>query len=273
MDAALNQSTTTATSDNWRPSLDEHDPSLKAAADACAQFIGEMEAKQTGRWLTINGEAGCGKTMLARQVYLRAVACNPGNSPLWVDLNQKPGITAKRRPRCVWLDAAEMAERMKGGEYDLPEYLADDFLVVLDDMGAVRDKTDFLADATYRLCQQRREGWTIFTSNLTMAEIAARIDERVASRLIRDRNVQVRITAGDYALKRDKRKTEPVKTEVAVEILREPLKWREWLETAYSGESWADSAKKIGWAGMPHIWRAKICREITQKVGFYEDQY
>jgi DNA replication protein DnaC len=260
--------TTPRSADSWRPTLDEHESTLRNAADACAQLIAEMESGASPRWLTLNGEAGCGKTMLARQVYIRSLPLNPGGAALWVDPEQMAGGRAKRRPRCVWLDAGEMAERMKGGEFDLPEYLADDFLVVLDDLGAARDKTDFMADAVYRLCQQRRESWTLFTSNLTMREIAERVDERVASRLIRDRNVHVRITAGDYALKAKKPTTRADNQPIGVQTYPRPQNWENWLKTAYKedfeGRGWAHTAICLGWEQMPSIWRQKIAREFGE---------
>lgn len=179
--------------DAWRPTLDAHHPSLNEAAEAAARFVAEIASGAPPRWLTLSGVAGCGKTMLAEQIGRAAMPHNPGNVNLW----QSP----RRRPKVVWMDATKFASRIKSGEeYDLPEYLGDDFLVVFDDLGTARDKTDYVADATYRFCNARREGWTVFTTNLTLGEISAKVDERVASRLIRDRNQMLRITAPDYAL-------------------------------------------------------------------------
>jgi DNA replication protein DnaC len=84
-------------------------------------------------------------------------------------------------------------------QYDLPEYLAHEWLVLFDDLGAKRDGKDVLADAIMRLANQRLGKWTLWTTNLSLDEIAKRIDARVSSRLIRDENRLVTITAGDYA--------------------------------------------------------------------------
>lgn len=157
-----------------------------------------MAARATPRWLTLSGVAGCGKTMLATMLFNEAKKHNPAGDGLWID----PTGRGARRPKNVWLDASRFADRMKEGEFDLPEYLVDDWLVVMDDLGASRDKTSFVADATYRFCNARRDKWTIFTTNLTLPEISERIDERVASRLIRDNNALISIRAGDYAMAR-----------------------------------------------------------------------
>jgi DNA replication protein DnaC len=97
------------------------------------------------------------------------------------------------------MTSTEFADSCRG-DFGLPEYLADDFLVAIDDLGAARDTTNFVADAIYRLANSRIGRWTIFTSNLNLADVATKIDERVASRMIRDRNVVHRIAAGDYAM-------------------------------------------------------------------------
>ena len=165
-----------------------------AARDAAARFIADMSVGHEPYWLTLLGVPGTGKTFLAKQTFEQTRPYNPGNSALW--------IGPKHRPYCMWLDASRFGERMKDGEYNLPETLTDDWCICLDDLGAQRDKSDFIADGIYRLCLRRVGKWTIFTSNLTLDEISARVDDRVASRLVRDENKVVTLDCGDYALRR-----------------------------------------------------------------------
>lgn len=159
-----------------------------------------MSAKGPPRWLTFTGVAGCGKTMLARQIFAQARSYSPGNVAIW-HAGEGYYREENRRPECVWLEAAVFSSRMKEGEYDLPEYLKPDWIVCLDDLGASRDKSDFIADGIYRFCNARLGRWTLFTTNLTLEELADRIDQRVVSRLIRDQNAVCQIKAGDYAMK------------------------------------------------------------------------
>lgn len=196
--------------DSWRPALDEYERSLTVAADECARFLADARAQakerpagtcRDGRWLTLGGVCGCGKTeRLALPTFKAASEFNPGAAALWVN-GTGVYMERNRRPQCVWLTATAMADRMRRGEYDLPEYLGHDYLVAIDDVGAARDTTSFIAEALYRLCNVRLGKWTIFTTNLSLAEVAKQIDPRVASRMIRDRNVAVSITAGDYAMR------------------------------------------------------------------------
>lgn len=204
--------TITLPPDAWRPQLDAYDPSLAVAREACALFIAEMaaasqqdlhefvRARRPGRWLTLEGKNGCGKTLLARQLFAQARRLNPGNRGMWGPFYGFDWIPDQ--PTCTWIDGPSFASRFRAGEYTLPESFAHDWCVVFDELGADRDPSSFVADGLHRFCASRLGKWTIFTTNLTTQEIADRIDARVASRLIRDRNIKHRITAGDYALRR-----------------------------------------------------------------------
>lgn len=148
--------------------------------------------------MTLTGVCGCGKTKIARIAFDAAAECNPGNAAVWLQPTAEYS-DRHRRPQSVWMTATEFAQRLRDGEYDLPERLAVDYLVAIDDVGASRDTTAFIAEALYRLANVRLGKWTIFTSNLSLAEIGKQIDQRVSSRMIRDANVAIRIKAGDYA--------------------------------------------------------------------------
>lgn len=159
-----------------------------------------MELGRTPYWLTFLGAPGVGKTCLARQLLEQAKLNNPGRHALWVS---GTGIHREenRRPNCVWFTQAAFGDRMKGGEYDLPEYLRADYFVALDDLGAARDKTDFVSDGLFRLADNRAHRWMVWTSNLSLADVSAKLDARLSSRLIRDDNRLVTISAPDYALR------------------------------------------------------------------------
>lgn len=204
IEEALHMATTTVAPGSeggtWYPAIDlTGDPTgtVKKAADAAAKLVAEMQAGAPPRWLTITGLQGSGKTLLARQIMGQAVRLNPGGASLW--------IGDRRRPRCVWLDETKFAEALRT-DSGLPEYLRDDFLVVIDDLGTARERWDMVADGLYRLANARLGRWTVWTSNLTHDEIT-KIDARLASRLIRDGSKGVRITAPDYALRKRPEKT------------------------------------------------------------------
>jgi len=171
-----------------------------------------MRAGDPPRWLTLTGVNGCGKTMLMRQVFAQANAANPGNpasNPIWPpDWDTRPadGVHVYRssRPYCVWFDERGLAARMRDGDFNLPASLAGDYFVALDEVGSARDPTNFVAQAVGDLCEHRLGRWTMFATNLTLAEIAERMDARIASRFVRDDNRVVEIRARDYAFRKSR---------------------------------------------------------------------
>ncbi len=225
-----------------------------------------MEIGADPYWLTFTGVNGCGKTMLAKQVFEQAKRVNPGNpanNPIWPPdalerSTEGVNVYEPSRPYCIWLKEGELAQRMRGGEYNLPEDLSGDYLVALDELGISRDPTNFVSEAVGRLCDFRINKWSIFCTNFTLNEIRDRMDGRIASRLIRDGNTVVQITAGDYAL----RASNSPKSANSHIVSSEPSKWREWLKTAYPDESWADTASRRDWSALPSNWQTKIRREM-----------
>ena len=194
---------------NWRPRLNEYEPTLKAAGDACSSFVAAMELDTQPRWLTFTGINGCGKTLLMTQLYAESVRINPGNPknnpiwpPTWQSYSRKSVNTYDAcRPPCRWFSEASLVRRMKDGEYDLPFDVRGDFCTALDEVGISRDPTNFVADALSSFFENRINKWALFATNLTLPEVASRIDARIASRMIRDLNRVIEIKASDYALR------------------------------------------------------------------------
>lgn len=192
----------------WAPRLDlRGDESLRAAANACTDLVAAMERGDEPHWLTLTGVNGCGKTMLMKQVFEQAVRVNPGNpvlNPIWPPNweTSKRKIYEGGRPYCLWIDERRLSARLRGGEYRLIDSFRSDFFVAMDEVGVERDPTNFISNALGEFCEARLGHWGMFATNLTLQEIAERMDARIASRLIRDRNRVVSITAGDYALRK-----------------------------------------------------------------------
>ncbi len=176
---------------------------------AIRRFVADMGSGLPPYWLTLTGVNGTGKTMLMKQVFNKAHELNPGNpanNPIWPPdwaTSGRRRYEGGERPYCLWLDERTLAARMRSGqEWDLAARYRHDFFLAFDELGSVRDPTNFIADALSTFCESRLRGWTMFTTNLSLQEIAERIDARVASRLIRDDNQVVQIAARDYAFRR-----------------------------------------------------------------------
>jgi DNA replication protein DnaC len=145
--------------------------------------------------------------MIAEQLFARCMRFNPADRVGCWQTGVGVYSDRTRRPRCFWMRATEFADRVHK-DFEYAEWLGRDFLVGVDDVGAAREdggRTSWLPEALYRLCNARLGKWTIFTTNLSLTEIGRTIDERIASRMIRDGNQFHRINAGDYALRPKKR--------------------------------------------------------------------
>jgi hypothetical protein len=169
-------------------------------------MVADMEKGADPYWLTLQGPFGCGKTMLMRQVFEQAKRINPGNpanNPIWPPEweSSEQHVYTGRRPYALIYDEGGMASRMRAGQYDLPRELRDDYFVALDEIGVTRDPTNFIAEAISTFCDVRLRSWTMLATNLSLQEIADRMDGRIASRILRSGNKFIAITAGDYALR------------------------------------------------------------------------
>lgn len=158
------------------------EPSLEKAKDAAARFVNDaalwLEGKAKPRWVSFVGRSGTGKTHLAKEIYRY----------VWRNLG---GENDRQKLFCLdfrFAAADELAQqwRERKSAY-LPEYERAPLLVV-DDMGTVADKSGFVTDAMYTLLSRRIGKWTVITSNLTYSAISEQFDERLADRMIREKN-------------------------------------------------------------------------------------
>jgi DNA replication protein DnaC len=168
-----------------------------------------MERGEEPYWLTLSGVNGCGKTMLMRQVFEEAKRVNPGNPannpiwpPDWKQFTKGTNTYTASRPYCLSLTEGDVARKMRGGQHDFIESIRGDYFIALDELGVARDPTNYVADVMAALAEARLGRWTMFATNLSLNEIGDRMDARITSRMVRDRNLLITIEARDYALRR-----------------------------------------------------------------------
>lgn len=162
------------------------DPTLERMQLEAQRFLLELQQSDSSpRWLSFVGESGTGKTFLCNQIR--------ENAP--INFLVHP-IMKRAGFKVHW---PEMLSILRDGDFSIFSEVHP--LMLIDDIGASTD-TEFASAQLLRLLGQRDGKWTMITSNLTLEGIAERIDTRLSSRLIRDRNVCVEVDTMDFALRK-----------------------------------------------------------------------
>lgn len=166
------------------------DPKLETALRAANDWLSSFARRTPPKWLSLLGHSGTGKTYLARQLWRKA-----SHSANW--------------SQCGYIQKAiywpEFVQDLKRGDsYGLRDDMRKWPVLFLDDVLAERDPSGFATDELASLLGCRVGKWTIVTSNLGLDAIA-KIETRIASRMIRDGNVAVRLDTQDFATRKAKR--------------------------------------------------------------------
>lgn len=164
---------------------------LEVALNESLSFLHDMYHQRDKRWLSLLGNSGVGKSMLARLINGRAVypAGQPGDYSLY-----------KITWNCLqsW---GKVMEQLLRGDYSIRDWLDETHFLVLDEIGSREKASDFMVDELFKCLEGRLGKWTVITANLSLQQIAERLDPRISSRLIRGNNVCVEMNTTDYAMR------------------------------------------------------------------------
>ncbi len=125
-----------------------------------------VEGCSSPYWVSLLGNPGTGKTMLARAA-AKAL-----------------GIPFRR-----W---SVIIDALRNGHWEAKQILIDYPALVIDDLGAAHE-TPFAMAFADELADRRLGKWTLWTSNYTLAQIGDTISHRVRSRMRRGGNRVVEI--------------------------------------------------------------------------------
>lgn len=157
----------------------------------------EMHSGAPGRWLSLLGTSGAGKTHLARTIIRWA-------KNLHEDRIDKQRTTESEivRKKIGLLRWSQCCDWMVTGDYGWIPQAKSDWLVCLDDIGVEYKAIRALAASKlYEILEARRERYTIITANCSLDDIANNLDARISSRLIRDRNITIEVDVPDFSLR------------------------------------------------------------------------
>ena len=171
------------------------DPQLEVMLEETARFAASLNFVHQPYWLTLSGKTGVGKTHLARAVYRQFMDQNRFEVKLDRVQNRIVGNTAS------YVDWRKFCDDIRSGGYSWIDDLCEEWFVILDDVGSERDPSGFIASALDRILNSRLDKWTMITTNLSLKDVAEKIDVRVASRMLRNNGVVVENTCVDYNLR------------------------------------------------------------------------
>ncbi|MDE2103531.1 MAG: hypothetical protein KGL39_40195 [Patescibacteria group bacterium] len=178
------------------------DSQLTEMLQEAARFILDAKEKRcVPRWLSMSGSNGAGKTYLLKRMAKWANSTKSFNT--YTDI-----VTNEIKYKSVFVHWPKLAKELQdGGGRGMIEEVVNTQLVFLDDICAARDKTGFITGELSSLLSRRVGKWTAITSNLSVEQIAEKVDPRVASRLIRDGNCVVEVDVPDYWLRKIRSQT------------------------------------------------------------------
>lgn len=164
------------------------DDEVERMVKAAAQWATAVKEGKSPRWLVMLGTSGCGKTHIAKRLWK------------WLQTHRDDFRSrAEYDPRWIYwpgfMDKTKTDASCYGVLNDMPrwKYLA------LDDVLSER-QTPWTAEKLHNLIGQRARQWTIITSNLSMMGMA-KVDKRIASRMLRDKSIVTDVTTTDYNLR------------------------------------------------------------------------
>lgn len=173
------------------------------------RFCSDIMRGMPPRWLLLCGKSGVGKTHLAT----RAAECIRQYAEWCYNKHGRPAIDPMgERYESSWSYAqqgpvftkwARIIDAAREGDYEPYRFASKDYFKVIDDIGAEgfgQDKrpTAFVINQLGKLADDRLGKWTLWTSNFGLGDLAELFDTRIASRMLRDGNAVVEVSARDY---------------------------------------------------------------------------
>lgn len=176
---------------------------------AVLTFCRDISAEPTKPyWLSLCGGTGNGKTHLAKRAYrwikvnCRAPVAGLDTGSCIVDIEGKD-----KHPWEKWIspvtfiDWRRLCGTLRSGDFSEIEFLSDAWFVVLDDIATEHDPSGFIASTLDRIVNSRLRKWTMITCNLSLEQIAEKLDVRIASRMQRDNSKVIEVDVMDYTLR------------------------------------------------------------------------
>ncbi len=168
------------------------------------RFIDDLFNTRTPRWLSLLGNTGIGKTMLAKRIWelFRDQRHREIDWPR--SKATEMGGTQGRiiRWRGGFINWGKAVNRMLEGDYAFLDDLRNYDFFVLDDIISEYSKLrELSASKLYDVFESRIGKWTVITANASLEQIGEILDPRIASRMIRNNGVVLDVDVPDFNLR------------------------------------------------------------------------
>lgn len=181
------------------------DPQLQGMKSAAAKFIDDLLSGRQPYWLTFLGNAGIGKTMLAKRIWQIFKVIKHLEIDWKRSRETRQSGTQGRivRWRGGFINWGKAVNRMLDGDYAFIEDLRTyDFFVLDDIISEYAKLRELSASKLYDVFESRLGKWTVITANASLEQIGEILDPRIASRMLRNNGVVVDVEAQDFNLRK-----------------------------------------------------------------------
>lgn len=183
------------------------DPQLEKMKAEAVSFVDDITRDRSPRWLSFLGTSGAGKTMLAKIIWhqfrdnLHMEINWPATKRTQMPETPYGRIIRYRGGFINWGNAIN--NRMLKGEYNFLEDMRDYSFFAIDDIASEYERhRELSASKLYNVLESRLGKWTVITANLSLEQIGASLDTRIASRMLRNESIVVDVNVPDYNLRK-----------------------------------------------------------------------
>lgn len=136
-----------------------------------------------GRLLILYGPNGCGKTHAARAVKSWFDVVRSKINPVSVMTDEGPEAML---PNCCYRMWPAVVDGFKREQWLIADHLANEYLTILDDVGAEHDPSRIGIEKLYLILSRREQRHTLITTNVPPEHWETKFEKRIASRLFRN---------------------------------------------------------------------------------------
>lgn len=142
-----------------------------------------FHSRNRGRLVILYGPNGCGKTHAAKSLrtWFNAVRLKIGPVAVQTDEGSEAQIAD-----CAYRMWPAVVDGFKRDQWEITQILSNEYLTILDDVGAEHDPSRIGIEKLYLILSRREQKHTLITTNVPPQHWETKFEKRIASRLFRN---------------------------------------------------------------------------------------